>query len=90
MRLLATVTNCFFSTSRYHFVNLNPIQDGSFRGYSRKRWRKMVLLHKNCYTYPVMVKLCTVIPYLKKIQKICESHDTPLALIIFDLVQFSL
>ena len=78
MPLLATVTNCFFSTSRYRFVNLNPIQDGSFRGYSRKRWRKMVLLHKNCYTYPVMVKLCTVIPYLKKIKKYVSHMTHPL------------
>ena len=28
-------------------------------------------------TYPTMMKLGTVIPYLKKIQKIYESHDTP-------------
>ena len=31
---------------------------------------------KSCHTYPTMIKLCTVIPYLKKIQKICESCDT--------------
>ena len=31
-----------------------------------------------CHTYPTMMKLDeTVIPYLKKIQKIDESHDTP-------------
>ena len=30
------------------------------------------------YTHPTMMKLGTVIPYLKKIQKICESRDTPL------------
>ena len=29
-------------------------------------------------TYPTMIKLGTVIPYLKKLQKIYESHDTPL------------
>ena len=32
---------------------------------------------KICHTYPAMMKLGTVIPYLKKIQKIYESHDTP-------------
>ena len=32
---------------------------------------------KTCHTYPTMMKLGTVIPYLKKIQKICESHHTP-------------
>ena len=35
-------------------------------------------LHKICHTYPTMIKLSTVIPYLKKVQKIYESHDTPL------------
>ena len=33
---------------------------------------------KICHTYPTIMKLGTVIPYLKKIQKIYESHDTPL------------
>ena len=31
-----------------------------------------------CHTYPTMMKLGTIIPYLKKIQKIYESRDTPL------------
>ena len=30
-----------------------------------------------CHAYPTMMKLGTVIPYLKKIQKIYESRDTP-------------
>ena len=34
---------------------------------------------KICLTYPTMMKLGTVIPYLKKIQKIYESHDTSLS-----------
>ena len=34
-------------------------------------------LPKICHTYLTMMKLGTVIPYLKKIQKIYESHDTP-------------
>ena len=29
-------------------------------------------------THPTMMKLGTIIPYLKKIQNIYESHDTPL------------
>ena len=33
---------------------------------------------KICHTYPTMMKLGTVILYLQKIQKIYESHDTPL------------
>ena len=32
---------------------------------------------KICHTYPTMVKLGTVIPYPKKIQKIYESRNTP-------------
>ena len=35
-------------------------------------------LPKICHTYPTMMKLGTVIPYPKKIQKIYESRDTPL------------
>ena len=35
-------------------------------------------LPKICHTYPTTIKLGTVIPYLKKIQKIYESCDTPL------------
>ena len=33
-------------------------------------------LPKICQTYPTMITLGTVIPYLKKIQKISESRDT--------------
>ena len=33
-------------------------------------------LPKFCHTYPTMMKLGTVTPYLKKIQKIYESRDT--------------
>ena len=35
-------------------------------------------LSKICHLYLAMMKLGTVIPYLKKIQKIYESRDTPL------------
>ena len=36
------------------------------------------LLPKICHTYPTMMKLGTLILYLKKIQKIYKSHDTSL------------
>ena len=39
---------------------------------------KKAPLPKICYTYPTMMKLGTVIPYLKKMQKIYKSSDTPL------------
>ena len=42
------------------------------------RWRtgKKVLSLKSVYTYPAMMKLSTVTPYLKKIQKIYKSRAT--------------
>ena len=40
-------------------------------------WGGGVPLPKICHTYPTVMKLGTVIPYLKKIQKIYESRDTP-------------
>ena len=39
---------------------------------------KKALLPKIYQTYPTMMKLETVIPYLKKTQKIYESRDIPL------------
>ena len=33
-------------------------------------------LPKICYAYPKLMKLDTVTPYLKKIQKMYESRDT--------------
>ena len=56
---------------------LNPIQDGHFRGWSLIGGAKRPLLPKICHTYPTMMKLGTVIPYLKKIEKIYEPRDTP-------------
>ena len=35
-------------------------------------------LSKICHTYLAVIKLDTVIPYLKKIQKIYKSRDRPL------------
>ena len=35
-------------------------------------------LHKICHTDLTMMKLGTVIPYLKQVQNIYESLDTPL------------
>ena len=42
-------------------------------------WRgaKRPRLSKICHTYPTMMRFGTVIHYLKKIEKIYESHDTP-------------
>ena len=40
--------------------------------------KKALTLPKICHTYPAMMKLGTVKPYLKKIRKIYESRDIPL------------
>ena len=39
---------------------------------------KRLLLPKICHTYPTMMKLGTVISFLKEIQKMYKSRDTPL------------
>ena len=59
-------------------ICLNPIQGGLFRGCSRMGGGEKASLPEICHTYPTMVKLGTVIPYLKKIQNIYKSRDTPL------------
>ena len=63
--------------------NVNAIQDELFWGCSRVvggrgGGGKKAPLPRICHTYPTMMKLGTVIPYTKKIQKIYESRDTPL------------
>ena len=40
------------------------------------RGGKKAPLPKICRIYPTMIKLGTVIPYLKNIQKLYESRDT--------------
>ena len=67
---------CFFNRLCTMFLFLNSIQDGHFWGCSRMG-NKKTLLPKICHTYYTMMKLGTVIPYLKKIQKIHKSRDTP-------------
>ena len=52
------------------------MQDGLFRGCSRMGVTKNAPLPKIYHIYPTMMKLGTVIPYLKKIGKIYESRDT--------------
>ena len=57
----------------------NTIQNGGFWDCSRMRagGGKKAPLPKICHTYPTIMKLGAFIPYLKKIQKIYKSHDTP-------------
>ena len=65
---------------------LNPIQEGTFRGYSQmnekggggRGWGTKGLPPKIFHTYPTVMKLGIVIPYLKKTKTMYESRDTPL------------
>ena len=57
-----------------HYIN--PVQDGAFSAHGQRQQKSPHPLFKICHTYPAMMKPDTVIPYLKKIQKIYESRDT--------------
>ena len=59
----------------------NPIQNETFQGCSQINGGQESLFSsvpKFCLTYHKMMKLGTVIPYPKKIQKVYESRDTAL------------
>ena len=48
---------------------------GAAHGWGGERGKKTLLLNI-CHTYPAMMKLGTVIPYLKEIKKMYESRNT--------------
>ena len=54
-------------TSKDNNMHLNPTQDGFFQGFP---------LPKIHHTYPTMMRLGTVIPYLRKIQKMYKLRNT--------------
>ena len=68
----------------YHssYVTFNPTQDELFRGSSRMGGAFLTppplppILPKMCHTYPTMMKLDTVMSYLRKIKKIYKSCGT--------------
>ena len=59
------------------FENLTLLRRGIFGAVTDGGGTKRPPFHKICNTYPTMMKLGTVISYLKKIQKIYESCGTP-------------
>ena len=67
----------FYRCAWFKF-SLNPIQDDSFRGYSRRKEEggKKAPIRKICHTFLTMMKLAIVIP--KKIQKMYGLCDTTL------------
>ena len=66
-------------------ISLKPTQDWPFLGCSQIRGggglvvKKRIPLPKICHTDPTMMKLGTVVPYLKKIQKTYKLQDAPLS-----------
>ena len=57
-------------------ILFNPIGDGYFRAAHGWEQKAPPALLKICHTYSTMMKLGTVIHYLKKIQKLFKSCDT--------------
>ena len=54
---------------------VTQLTKGLFVAAPRLGWPKRAPLSKTYQTYPTIMKLGTVIPYLKKTQKIYESCD---------------
>ena len=75
-----TWVNCTTSNYLINISFVNHIQVGSFRGCSWIGVQKCSLpsLPKICHTYPTMMKLSAIIPYLTKIQNIFKLRDTPI------------
>ena len=82
IRYFAITTTTYSRVLRVYMFN--PIQDGLFWSCSRMgidgggKKPPPYPLPKICHTYPTMMKLGTVITYLKKIQKMYEVRDAPL------------
>ena len=72
------VTGILLIETMPKFRIINLIQDWHFWGCSQMGGGGAIKapLPKICHTYPTMMKLGTVKPYLKKIPKIYESRDT--------------
>ena len=63
------------SNSLTNIFSVNHIEDGSFQA-AHGSGCKSAHLHKICHTYPTMIKLSMVIPYLTKVQHIYKSRGT--------------
>ena len=84
--VLIDVLSFFLLTFRFYSIFTFSILTWTFLPYSEWAFsgllkdggsQKGTPLPKICLTYPTVMKLGTVIPYLKKIQKIYESRDAP-------------
>ena len=76
-----TRKNCYFHPFYHELRNyLNPLFRMGFFGAAHGWGAVKAPLPKICHTYPTVMKLGTVIPYPKKIQKKKkknESYETP-------------
>ena len=83
-RLLLATPSCTFLMTIlkrwgiWNYLSLLAVFRICIFGTAHRMGCQKVLLHKMCHTYSAMIKLGAVIPYLKKIQQIYESRDTPL------------
>ena len=69
----ASLVHLQFSVNSLTLFRMGLI--GAAHGWEAK---KKKTLPKMCHTYPIMMKLGTLIPYLKKFQKPYKSHDVQL------------
>ena len=69
----------FINKLKYFIKRLTLFRMGFFwAAHGWQRGLKKASLSRSSHTYSTTMKLGTVIPYPKKIQKICKSRDTPL------------
>ena len=66
---------CYKLSVTEYSLTIFRMYSGIFRTFCRKVRDRGGFLPKICNAYPTMMKLGTVIPYLKKILKIYESRD---------------
>ena len=72
---------CLIANCGAEIKILDPIQDGPFSGLLMNKGEQPpppLPISKTCHIYPTIMRLGTVLPYLKKIQKIHKSCDIPL------------
>ena len=68
--------SCLFKEKQLQYAFLVLFRIGLFGAAHGWGEQKGPPIPNICHTYPTKMKLGTVIPYLKKIQKIYESRDT--------------
>ena len=70
------MTKVVIKAWRWKLHNINPIQNGPFRFFSRMGWGQKDPLHEICYTCSIILKLGTVMLYLREIKNIKNIYIT--------------